>query len=99
MEQVSKKLPYLLDFDLYEGGNIREDEIENHKKRVHGFECPWNVFQVSLYTLFISNMTIFFAIILPEMHFQIINLLLVVPMVITCILATYLNPEDPVVQE
>lgn len=97
MEQVSKKLPYLLDFDLYEGGNIREDEIENHKKRVHGFECPWNVFQVSLYTLFISNMTIFFAIILPEMHFQIINLLLVVPMVITCILATYLNPEDPVV--
>ena len=97
MEQVSKKLPYLLDFDLYEGGNIREDEIENHKKRVHGFECPWNMFQVSLYTLFISNMTIFFAIILPEMHFQIINLLLVVPMVITCILATYLNPEDPVV--
>ena len=97
MEKISQDLRCNLDYVLYEGGNIRDDEIEDRKKRVHGFECPWNVFQVSLYTLFISNMTIFFAIILPEMNFQIINVLLIVPMVITCIMATYLNPEDPVV--
>ena len=99
--EIRQEFQNNLDYVLYEGGqdHIRDDEIEDHKKRVHGFECPWNSFQVSLYTLFISNLTIFFAIILPEMQFQIINGLLIVPMLITCGMATYINPEDPVVEE
>ena len=90
---------YNLDFELYEGGQIKDVEIEDHKKRINGFECPWNSFQVSLYTLFISNVSIFFAVILPEMHYQIINGLLIIPMLITCAMATYINPEDPTVEE
>ena len=97
MEEIVDKLPYIQESELHEGGNIRKLEIEEHKYRVHGFEWPWNEFQISLYTLFISNVTIFFAILRTELHFQIVNVLLIIPMVITCFLATYLNPEDPVV--
>lgn len=102
MEQFSatNMLSSKKEIGLYEGGiNIREDEIEYHKKRIHGFECPWNIFQVSLYLLFITDLVIFFGLIKPEIHFQILNLVLIAPMAVTCVLATYRNPEDPVVIE
>ena len=97
--EISQESQHNLDYVLFEGGQLRDDEIEDHKKRLNGFECPWNSFQVSLYSLLISNTTIFWAIVIPEMQFQIINGLLIVPMLITCIMATYINPEDPIVEE